>query len=157
MGTSDTASSRLRSIKKDYRALGISVRDSGVQACQASEEGFKLKLLGDNNLNQSHSYQFDASASNRCPEPGKRSQVSKRTPEVQPKGIPATKSASSGAQLKCLYANTHDMGSKQELETCACLQAYDLIGITEMWWGGSYDWSVGMEEYRLFRKDRQGR
>ncbi|KAM9590815.1 uncharacterized protein ACIBXB_005869 [Morphnus guianensis] len=40
---------------------------------------------------------------------------------------------------------------------CTCLQGYGLIGITEMWWDGSYDWSVGMEGYRLFRKDRQGR
>ncbi|GAB0202830.1 hypothetical protein GRJ2_002748600 [Grus japonensis] len=50
------------------------------------------------------------------------------------------------------------MGNKQEdLETCAHLQGYDLIGITETWWDSSYDWSVGMEGYRLFRKDRQGR
>ncbi|GAB0209793.1 hypothetical protein GRJ2_003445000 [Grus japonensis] len=50
------------------------------------------------------------------------------------------------------------MGNKQEeLETCVCLQGYDLIGIMEMWWDGSYEWSVGMEGYRLFRKDRQGR
>ncbi|GAB0208559.1 hypothetical protein GRJ2_003321600 [Grus japonensis] len=50
------------------------------------------------------------------------------------------------------------MGNKQEeLETCVCLQGYDLIGITETWWDSSYDWSVGMEGYRLFRKDRQGR
>ncbi|GAB0182662.1 hypothetical protein GRJ2_000731500 [Grus japonensis] len=40
---------------------------------------------------------------------------------------------------------------------CARLQGCDLIGITEMWWDGFYDWSVGMEGYRLFRKDRQGR
>ncbi|GAB0207584.1 hypothetical protein GRJ2_003224100 [Grus japonensis] len=50
------------------------------------------------------------------------------------------------------------MGNKQEeLETCVSLQGYDLIGITETWWDSSYDWSVGMEGYRLFRKDRQGR
>ncbi|GAB0178597.1 hypothetical protein GRJ2_000325000 [Grus japonensis] len=50
------------------------------------------------------------------------------------------------------------MGNKQEeLETCVCLQGYDLIGITETSWDSSYDWSVGMEGYRLFRKDRQGR
>ncbi|PKU32263.1 rna-directed dna polymerase from mobile element jockey-like [Limosa lapponica baueri] len=36
-------------------------------------------------------------------------------------------------------------------------QGYDLIGITETWWDGSYDRSVGAEGYRLFRKDRQGR
>ncbi|GAB0188316.1 hypothetical protein GRJ2_001296900 [Grus japonensis] len=70
---------------------------------------------------------------------------------------PANKSASSGAQLKCLYTNARSMGNKQEeLETCVCLQGYDLIGITEMWWDSSYDWSVGMEGYRLFRKDRRG-
>ena len=58
----------------------------------------------------------------------------------------------------CLYANARSMGNKQEeLETCARLQGYDLIGITEMWWDGSYDWTFGMEEYMLFRKDRQGR
>ena len=37
------------------------------------------------------------------------------------------------------------------------MQGYDLTGITETWWDGSCDWSVGMEGYRLFRKDRQGR
>ncbi|GAB0203326.1 hypothetical protein GRJ2_002798200 [Grus japonensis] len=74
------------------------------------------------------------------------------------KRIPASKSASSGVQVKCLYANAWSMGNKQEeLETCAHLPGYDLIGITETWWDSSYDWSVGMEGHRLFRKDRQGR
>ena len=85
----------------------------------------------------------------------------RRAPEEKHKGIPATpasKSASSGAQLKCLCANVCSMGNKQEeLEVCTCLQGYDLIGIMEMWWDGSCDWSVGMEGYRLFRKDRQER
>ncbi|GAB0207075.1 hypothetical protein GRJ2_003173100 [Grus japonensis] len=50
------------------------------------------------------------------------------------------------------------MGNKQEeLEMCAHLQGYDLIGIMETWWDGSYDWSIRMEVYRLFRNDRQGR
>ncbi|GAB0195031.1 hypothetical protein GRJ2_001968400 [Grus japonensis] len=50
------------------------------------------------------------------------------------------------------------MGNKQEeLEMRVCLQGCGLIGITEMWWDSSYDWSVGVEGYRLFRKDRQGR
>ncbi|GAB0200487.1 hypothetical protein GRJ2_002514100 [Grus japonensis] len=50
------------------------------------------------------------------------------------------------------------MGNKQEeLETCARLQGYDIIGIRDTWWDSSYYWSVGMEGYRLFRKDRQGR
>jgi len=66
--------------------------------------------------------------------------------------------ASSGAQLKCLYANAWSMGNKQEeLEMCVHLWGYGMIGIMEMGWDSSYDWSIGMGEYRLFRKDRQGR
>ncbi|PKU41195.1 hypothetical protein llap_8496 [Limosa lapponica baueri] len=87
--------------------------------------------------------------------------VKGRPPEEQHEenaATPAHKSASSGAQLKCVYTNAHSMRNKQkELETCVRLQGYDLIGITGMWWDDSYDWSVGMEEYRLLRKDRQGR
>ena len=40
---------------------------------------------------------------------------------------------------------------------CVCLQGYDLTGITETWWDSSYDWSIRMEGYRLFRKEWQGR
>jgi len=47
------------------------------------------------------------------------------------------------------------MGRKQEeLQMCACLQGADLADIEETWWDGFYDLSVGMEGYRLFRKDR---
>ena len=66
--------------------------------------------------------------------------------------------ASSGTQLKCLYANTRSKGNKQEeLEMCAHLWCYDIIGITETWWDSSYDWSTEMGRYRLFRKDREVR
>lgn len=34
---------------------------------------------------------------------------------------------------------------------------YDLIGITKTWWDGSEDWNIGMQWYRLFRKDWQRR
>jgi len=61
------------------------------------EEGFKLKLLGEGNLNPSHCYRFDASASSRCPEPGEGSQINRRAVEGLHKGTPASKSASSGA------------------------------------------------------------
>jgi len=44
-----------------------------------------MKLLGEGNLNPSHSYQFDANARNRFPESGKASQVSRRAPEGQHK------------------------------------------------------------------------
>jgi len=71
-------------------------------------------MLEEGNLSPSHCYQFGASASNRCPEPGGVSQVSRRAPEEQRKGTPASKSASLGAQLKRLYANARSMGNKQE-------------------------------------------
>ena len=37
------------------------------------------------------------------------------------------------------------------------LQGYSPLGIMETWWDGSQNWSVAMEGYRLFRKDRLGR
>jgi len=50
------------------------------------------------------------------------------------------------------------MGNKkEELKMCANLWGYDIIGITETWCDSSYDWSIEMGGYRVFRKDRQGR
>ena len=42
--------------------------------------------------------------------------------------------ASSEAQHKRLYENVHSVVNKLELQRCARLQAYDLMGITEIWW-----------------------
>jgi len=62
------------------------------------------------------------------------------------------------AKLKCLYTNAHSMGNKQEeLETVVQLGKYDLIAIMETWWDESHDWNTLIEDYRLFRRDRQGR
>ena len=86
--------------------------------------GFKLKMLGEGNLNPSHCYQFgagpsSANASSRCPELGEESQFSRREPAGQCKGTPDSKSASLGAQLNCLYAKACNMGNKEEeSETC---------------------------------------
>ena len=56
----------------------------------------------------------------------------------------------------CLYANTRSTENKEEeLQACTWLQGYNVIGITEMWWNGSHNWNVGMDGYKLFRKDRQ--
>jgi len=40
---------------------------------------------------------------------------------------------------------------------CTRLCGYEIIRIMETWWDSSYDWSIGMGGYRLFRKDRQRR
>jgi len=62
------------------------------------------------------------------------------------------------AQLKCIYTNARSMGDKQEeLEAIVQPDGYDLIAITETWWGSSYDWRAVVDGYRLFRKDRPTR
>ena len=44
------------------------------------------------------------------------------------------------AQLKPLYTNAHSMGNKQEeLEATVLLKSYNLLAITETWWGKSHD------------------
>ncbi|OPJ66568.1 hypothetical protein AV530_016604 [Patagioenas fasciata monilis] len=58
-------------------------------------------------------------------------------------------------QLECLYTNTCSMGNKQEeLEATMLLEDYDLEAITESWWDGSHEWSVVIDGYRLFRRER---
>ena len=62
------------------------------------------------------------------------------------------------AKLKGLYTKVCSMGNKQEeLETMVQLGKYYLIAITETWWDESHDWNTLIEDYRLFRRDRQGR
>ncbi|KAK4831897.1 hypothetical protein QYF61_020044 [Mycteria americana] len=62
------------------------------------------------------------------------------------------------AQLKCLYTNACSMGNKQEeLEANVHQENYDMVAITETWWDDSHNWSVVMDGYNLFRRDRQGR
>ena len=37
------------------------------------------------------------------------------------------------------------------------LENHDIVVITESWWNDSHDWSVAIEVYKLFRRDRRGR
>jgi len=62
------------------------------------------------------------------------------------------------AQLRCIYTNARSMDNKQE-ELVAIVQqdSYDLGAITEIWWDDFHDWSVAMDGYKLFRRDRQGK
>lgn len=62
------------------------------------------------------------------------------------------------AQLKCHHTNAHSLGNKQEmLESTGLLENHNVVAITETWWNGSYDWSVPVDCYELFRRDRRGR
>ncbi|KAK4811256.1 hypothetical protein QYF61_022153 [Mycteria americana] len=74
------------------------------------------------------------------------------------KGCSSMKEARTTAQLKCLYTNAHSMGNKQEeLEAIVHQENYDMVAITETWWGDSHNWSAAMDGYKLFRRDRRGR
>ncbi|PKU29074.1 hypothetical protein llap_20622 [Limosa lapponica baueri] len=46
---------------------------------------------------------------------------------------------------------------QEELEATVLLESYDRVAITETWWDESYGWSVAVEGYKLFRRDRRGR
>ncbi|PKU29035.1 mitochondrial fission process protein 1 [Limosa lapponica baueri] len=85
-------------------------------------------------------------------------EVNRETSVRHLKGCSPKKVAQPTAQLKCLYTNTRSMGNKQdELETTMLLESYDIVAITETWWDKSYNWSVAIEGYKLFRRNRQGR
>lgn len=63
-----------------------------------------------------------------------------------------------GAHFKCLYTNAHSIRNRQEeLEALAQFQSYDIIVISEIWWGESWDWYAMMDSYRLSEGIRQGR
>ncbi|KAK4817118.1 hypothetical protein QYF61_027981 [Mycteria americana] len=74
------------------------------------------------------------------------------------KGCSSMKETRVTAQLKCLYTKACSTGNKQEeLEAIVHQENYDMVAITETWWDDSHNWSVAMDGYKLFRRDRQGR
>ncbi|XP_035169883.1 uncharacterized protein LOC118159406, partial [Oxyura jamaicensis] len=83
--------------------------------------------------------------------------VTMETPEYGQKGIRASPSQKV-AQLRCIYTNARSMGNKQEeLEATVLVGNYNVAAITETWWDDSHDWSVAVDGYKLFRRDRRGR
>jgi len=74
------------------------------------------------------------------------------------KGCSSTKVTQRTAQLKCLYTNARSMGNKQEeLEPTMRLESCDLVALTETWWDEFHDWSMAIDGYRLFRRDRRAK
>jgi len=54
------------------------------------------------------------------------------------------------AQLKRLYTSACSMGKKQEeWEATVLLESYDLLAITETWWGESHNRSAAVNGYTL--------
>ena len=51
----------------------------------------------------------------------------------------------------------HGKHALEELETMVQLDKYDLITVIYMWWDESHNWTTEIEDYKLFRRDRQGR
>jgi len=83
-----------------------------------------------------------------------------RVPENAHIGVrasPVRKTLGSTAWLKCMYMNARSMSNKQEeLEALVQQEIYDIIAIMETWWNDSHNWSVATDDYKLFRRDRQG-
>lgn len=53
-----------------------------------------------------------------------------------------------------LHTSAYSMGNRQEeLEVCAWLESYSVIGMRETWKDSSHDWSAGMDRYRFFGKN----
>lgn len=66
--------------------------------------------------------------------------------------------AGSKTQLKCIYTNARSMGNKQkELETTVHQQNYGIVAVMETWCDDLHNWSATMDDYKLFKRDRQGR
>ncbi|TRZ08903.1 hypothetical protein HGM15179_018207, partial [Zosterops borbonicus] len=71
---------------------------------------------------------------------------------------PHKKVAGSKAQLKSIYTNARSMGNKQkELEATVHQQNYDIVAIMETWCDDLHNWSATMDDYKPFKRDRQGR
>ena len=59
------------------------------------------------------------------------------------------------AQLKRNHTSAHSMGIKQEeLEAIVQQKNYDIVAITETWWGDSHNRSAAVDGYKLLRMDR---
>ncbi|KAJ7425368.1 hypothetical protein BTVI_03143 [Pitangus sulphuratus] len=60
--------------------------------------------------------------------------------------------------LKCSYTNALRMRNEQEdLKALVLSKRFDITDIGETWWDESCDWCAILDDYRLFRRDRQGR
>lgn len=54
----------------------------------------------------------------------------------------------SAAQLKCMDTKAGCMCNKQDkLEAQVQQEGYDIVTITDTWWGASHNWSATMDRY----------
>ncbi|PKU36056.1 mitochondrial fission process protein 1 [Limosa lapponica baueri] len=132
-------------MKRDYRVLGQLVKGSGTQVVfsippvaaideRISRKSHQIKSWLQDWCNRQDFGFFDHGLIYRTP------------------GLLAT------AQLKCIYLNACIMVNKQEeLEAIVQQENYDIGAITETWWEDSQNWSAAIDDYQLFRRDRQGR
>ncbi|XP_009703249.1 PREDICTED: syntaxin-binding protein 6, partial [Cariama cristata] len=60
-------------------------------------------------------------------------------------------------ELKNSAQQFAETAHKEELEAIMQLENYDIVAITETWWDNSHNWSVAMDDYKLFKRDGQGR
>lgn len=62
--------------------------------------------------------------------------------------------------MENVYTTAHSTGNKQEeleAQFLVLQENYDIGAFTETWWDDSHDWAAALDDYKLFRRDRQGR
>ncbi|PKU31981.1 rna-directed dna polymerase from mobile element jockey-like [Limosa lapponica baueri] len=133
------------------KAVGVVYLDFG-QAFDAVPHSVLLEKLANHGIDKctldwSKSYGEEPAALEEV-------EVNSETPVRHLKGCSLKKAAQPTAHW-CLYTNACSMGNKQEeVEAIMLLERYDIVAISEIWWDDSYNWSVGIEGYKLFRRDR---
>jgi len=69
--------------------------------------------------------------------------------------LPFEEVTRSATQLKCFYTNARSLRNKQkDLDTTMMLENHNVVVISKTWWDDSHYWSVSINGYRLFRRDR---
>lgn len=52
-------------------------------------------------------------------------------------------------------SNAHSLGNTQEeLEATMLVEKQDVVAVTGTWWDDSHNWSVAIDGYKLFSRDR---
>lgn len=55
------------------------------------------------------------------------------------------------------FLEVHLRNKEDDLEAFVCSLSRDITGVSETWWNESCDWNAGMECYRLYSSNRQGK
>jgi len=60
-------------------------------------------------------------------------------------------------RLNCIYTIHTAWTTNRKSWKPLCSRQTDTVAIMEIWWDHSHDWSAAVDDYKLFRRDREGR